>query len=466
LSPKTVATDFADLMKRNWLPWCLFVVWAGCVPGVCRAQGPAAMPPEAQKQEEPQKFVGLEEPSTEKLAPAPIPITEETASLGLQTFVGDVVKSRKNHWGFSLSAYQGYSTDVSRTDGQSRQSSSILAFSPRTFFNFGKRKSQLHLDLGTGYRHYYGNNQLDGWDYDGNAQYSYKPSKRSSIQVSDQLTYSNNDSWSFISLNAPLEYKYNFSNEIIFNQQRITRNSLQARLSYQAGRRAELGIYGGYNLYRYTQSTLSSANSFETGASFNFRICKWLHLANSYSVYFGDERFRSSRIHNLQLGGLDFHLGRSWRIWGGLGANFANQNKDFSFTPGAGINAGINYISRRTQFSLTCQRGLTSLIGLSGQLNSDVFTASYGYRMSHRMTASLQSYYYRNSELGSNGRLETLSGGGGLQFALQRNLSASVNGFYQDQRSHDFSIQGLGLSRFSAYAGLQYVWPSRRRADY
>jgi hypothetical protein len=481
-----------------WI-WVLCLLWAG---STCLAQEPVSPPLQDQEQEqtgdeqseeqqppatptedkskqgyttydvlrtgqEEETEQTTEETQAAKQEAIPVPIDEgeETRSLGGQTFVDDVFQNVRNRWGFSLSAYEAYSNDISRSSGP-RESDSITAFIPRTFFNFGKHKSQFHIDVGAGYRRYNKHEDLSSWDYYGGAQYSYSLSKKSSLQVADQFTSSYNDSWSFVSIYSPINYNPNFSNEVLFNRQRITRNSLTGTFGYRMSKRSRLGVFGSYNLYKYAERTLGNANAFQAGANFDFRITDWLYLTNSYSVYLNrvDERFRDARIHNLQIGGFDFHLSRSWRLWAGGGISVSDYEGENRL--GESVSAGIGYTSINTLFNVTYQRGFTSAIGLSELLFSDVVSASYGYRLTRWMSANLQSYYYRSSELDRHGLLETFSGGGGLQFALRRNLVASISSYYQNQRTHDFSVQGLGLNRFSAYVGLQYMWPSLKRGGY
>ena len=183
------------------------------------------------------------QPTVQEPIPVPIKDEEEERSLGAQTFVDDVFLSTQNNWGFSVSAYEGYTSDIA-ISGYPRNDSWITSFIPRGFLNIGKRKSQFHLDVGAGYRLYNRNSELDSWDYYGNAHYSYRFSKRTSFQLYDQFTSSYNDSWSFLSLSYPLSYNFNFSNEVLFNRQRITRNSLRTELNYQATHRVRLGAFG------------------------------------------------------------------------------------------------------------------------------------------------------------------------------------------------------------------------------
>jgi hypothetical protein len=513
-------TDLTNFTAKNAWIWCALVIWITWAAGISLAQEPLQTPVDDQdkkgystqdllqsnqgeeqqpssdenesKEQEPSTTPpdsqGQEGYSTHDLLqsgqekedsesgnasqagvqePIPVPIDEEegTKSLAGQTMVDDVFQSTRNHWGFSLNAYQAYTTDVSRIIGE-RRDASITAFIGRTFFNVGKRKSRFHLDLGAGYRFYNRHEDLNSWDYYGDTQYSYLLSKRASFQVSDQFTSSYNDAWSFISLYSPLHYNMNFSNEVLFNRQRITRNALSAELAFQLTRKARVGIFGGYNYYDYPQYSQRNAHAFEAGGDFNYQLTKWLYFSSRYSTYLNyvDDRYRDAQIHRLQIGGFDFHLSHSWRLWAGGGLEYTDYQNDRRV--GESANAGIGYTTRNTMLNLTYQRGFTSAIGISRLMQSDIASAEFGRRITQRIGVRLQSYYYRSTDQYYGGLLETFSGGGGLEFSLSRALFMNMDCFYQNQRSHDFSIEGLGLNRLTAYVGLQYVWPSRRRGDY
>jgi hypothetical protein len=441
------------------------LIWALLALGIGYAQEPDPNATENPASgDEPQT-----EDATQDMPPESIPIPirglEDTQSLGEQTFIDDVFQSTRNRWGFALSAYHAYSSDISVRIDEPRQSSGITAFMPRTFFNFGKRKSKLHLDLGAGYRMYNKRRELDSWDYFGDAQYSLKISKRTSFQIVDQFTSSYNDSWSFVSLYSPLQYNPLSSNEVLFNRQRINRNSLKAALSHQATRRARFGVFGGYRTYEYPRNTLRNSNALEMGGDFYYQLAKWLYLSSNFSTYvnLAGQNQPDARIYRLQVGGLEFHLTDSWRIWAGGGVDISDYEGRKQTREA--INAGIGYISKNTSFSLTYQRGFTSAIGISRLLQSDVASASLGQRLNRWLNANLQSYYYRSTEANSGGRLETLSGGGGLEFSLRRDLVMTMNASYQNQKTRSFSVEGLGLNRFSVYLGLQYMWPARRRSE-
>lgn len=405
---------------------------------------------------------GMAQEANQEQMPIPVPIRteEETTSLGAQTFVDDVFQGRRNPWGFSLSAYQAYTTDVAFGD-QPREGSGITAFIPRLFFNAGRHKSRFHFDLGAGYRMYNRDSDLNSWDYYGNAQYSYRFSKRTSFRLADQFTSTYNDAWSFLSLYSPIRYNLSNTNEVLFNRERINRNSLGAQLDHQATRKAKVGVFGEYHMYDYPGETLRDSDAVEVGGDFYYQLTRWLYFDSSFSTYFnlGGRHFPDARIYRIHAGGLDFRLSESWRIWasGGVGiTEYENYNRTRE-----DITAGIGHTSRSTSFSLTYQRGFTSAIGISEILYSDIVSAFFGYRVNRWMNARLESYYYRNSQQHTGGLLETFSGGGGLEFALRRDLFLSANAYYQNQRTDRFSLEGLSLNRLTAFAGISYVWPAK-----
>ncbi len=450
---KTAATIYLDVTGRKLWIWLALML---CIAGICAAQEPA---PENQEGENPPP----DQSQPELLEPIPVPISvgEEGGYSGGQSFVDDVFQNARNHWGFALSAYQAYTSDLA-VAGHQRQGSGITAVTPRIFFNAGKRKSKLHIDLGTGYRFYDNHRDLNTLDYYGDAQYGLQLSRRTSFQLADQFTSSFNDAWSFISLYSPLHYNLYSSNEVVFNRQRINRNALTAELNHQATRKLRLEAFGEYRSYRYPQSNLRDSDTFEVGGGLNYQAAKWFYLTSSFSTYFNlyGAYNSNARIYRLQAGGLDFRLTHSWRIWASGGVDVADYEKSTRATED--VAAGIGYTAENASFSITYQRGFTTTIGIARLLQSDIFGADFRYRLTRRLNAKLQSYYYRSSERYYTGLLETFSGGGGFEYALSRSLLLTLNSFYQNQRSHDFSVEGLGIRRINVYLGLQYLWPALR----
>lgn len=407
-----------------------------------------------------------QEPAVDEPIPIPIPIPIEdgsqTRSIAKRSFVDDVFDNTRNPLGFSLGVFQGYSNDVSTVIGE-KVGSGIATFMPKVFFNAGKRRSRLHLDLGAGYRYYYRSSDLNSWDYYGNAQISHQFSRKTSFQLLDQFTSSFNDSWSFVSLSSPLQYNPSLSNEVLFNRQRINRNALLAQLDTHLTRKASVAIYGSFNAYQYPQDALRDSGAVQVGGNFDYQLTRRLYLTNSYSSYFNyyvNGPSLDTRIDRIQVLGLEFRLSSAWRVWARAGADWTHQQGDSQARES--IDSGLGYTSEKTMFSLTYQRGATSAIGLSTLMKSDIFSGEFGYRVVRWLSASAQSYYYRSSQT-DGGLLETVSVGGGLQVELRRDLFASVNSFIQHQETHNSALQGLNLDRYSAFVGIQYVWPALKR---
>jgi hypothetical protein len=406
--------------------------------------------------------------SPEMVEPIQVPIgtAEPTKSFAPQTFVDDVFQSRRNHWGFVVGGYEAYSTDVS-TSSEPREDSAITAIIPRVFFNAGRKKSQFHLDAGAGYRYYNQRDDMNGWDYYGDAYYSYNFSKRASIQINDTFTSSYNDAWSFISLYSPLSYENkSSSSEVLFNRQRITRNSFSGDFDYQLTRKASFGIQAGYNTYLYDDNTLTDSRGLWAGGSFSYQFARWLNFTASYSHYFNnseDENY-DTQINTLRIGTFDFQLSRGWNLWFGGGIDYATYQDETRLTEN--VDGGIAYTSRDMAFSVRYNRGFTTAIGISRLMKTDNINAEFSYRFTNRTRAWVESYYYRSTEQDLGGVLKTYAGGGGFEFALRRDLFLTTSCYFQNQREFNTPGYGLGLNRMTAYVGLQYIWPSRKRSDY
>lgn len=404
-------------------------------------------------------------PLAQEQQPVPIPAgaQRDTESLGGQSFIDDVFQSTRNNWGFSLGAYQAYTTELAM-GSEPDQGSGITAFMPRVFFNAGKRKSKFHIDLGAGYRLYNRDSNLNSWNYQGNTQYTYQFSRKTTFQLADQFQSAYNDAWDFLSPYSSSRYNQYYSSEVLFNRQRINRNLLMAELNHQATRRTRFGVFGGYRMYDYSQDEMVDSDAIDLGGNFYYQLAKWLYVSSSFSTYLNisGQGYPEEKIYRVQAGGLDFHLGKSWRIWGSGGVDVTDFEGYSQVREN--IDAGIGYTSRNSLLNMTYRRGFTSAIGLAKLLESNIVSITLGYRFNRWVNARLESYYHRSFEEPNNGRLETITGGGGLEFSLRRDLIMTMNAYYQNQKTQNFSVEGLGLNRLTGYLGLQYVWPARSRS--
>lgn len=468
MSPKTGTPGSADSIRNHLRVWLWFpaILIGTAVFSLAQTRGPI-YPSYGDPQEE-----GAPTSSGETYIPVPIrggavELSEENRygearSLGAQDFKDDVFLNSRNPFGFSLSASQGYVKDISGVGV--RQSTMFSSFSGRAFFNAGRRRSKLHLDFGAGYRYNYDGLNPDSPDYQANAQYSYQIAPNTSLQISNQFTHTYNDSWSFLSLYSPIQSDLNFSSEVLFNRQQITRNTSRASLHHNLGRRVSLGISGGYELYRYPELSLGTTNAFTVGGDFDLRLTDWLSLTNSYTAYLNsvNEEFRDARIHRLQAAGLDFSLGRAWRLWMSGGVELSDYQDETRIAES--VSAGVGYTYSKSSLSLTYHRGFTSAIGISGLMHSDRINADFGYRITQWMNTRLESGYYRSRDQVDSGLLQTWSNGGSLGIALSSSLNMTLNGYYQKQSPRNYSTDDLEIERVTAFLSFEYVWPARRRA--
>jgi hypothetical protein len=396
----------------------------------------------------------------------------QTDSFGVQSILDQISQNTKNHIGFSLGVNHNFTSRAFYINQQNKVVS-YPSFNARLFFNVPGKKSQFHFDVGSAYRMYKkGTQQLyRSWSLNGNAQFTRQLSKSTTLAVSDHVYTVHNDSDSLESIystsyfgyeHPSSYYNYGFSSEILLDRQQITVNDLTGSFNVKISRKSYLDIIGDYQTYKFLSSDYANADAVTAGASFGYQFTSWLALSSSYSVYLNevDKRYRDSRTQSLRIGELNLRFRRYWRVWAGGGVQFSGDsttNRAYGT-----VNAGIIRSAGRFSMGVRYQRGLTSVIGLSSLLYSDVVNASMGFSLKRRLTLRLSSVYYRNSEY-SGGVLRAISNGGGLQFAITNNLIASASYVYQNQKASNFSVPGLSVNRSVGSVGLQFVWPSRRR---
>jgi hypothetical protein len=380
---------------------------------------------------------------------------------GVQSLLDDISLNVRNHAGFSLGIYGSYTNNVFPS-GSNRQPSYFAAFNPRVFFNLGKRKSQLHLDFGGEYRAHKEHSDFNSFDYNGGLTFVRQLSKRTSLQISDTVSSTQYGYGLYASpIYSPLQ-SLDFTNEIIGGE-RTTRNGLIATLDY-GGRKSHVAIFTGLQTYKYYQSELGNANAIEAGTNLDYRITKWLSFTNSFTTYLNnpDESItRDTRIHRLQIGGMDFRLGSKWRVSAGGGVEYADYQQQAYVSESA--NAGLSYLARKTSLALSYHHGMQSVSGLNGLFYSDGATATLGRRMTNWATVTLSSGYYRSKGVADSGLIELLSGNGALEFALRPDIVASLNYSYQNQHSRNLDLYNLAYNRYVASVGLQYIWPATRQ---
>jgi hypothetical protein len=240
---------------------------------------------------------------------------------------------------------------------------------------------------------------------------------------------------------------------------------MQIRLDFKISRKAQMRIFGGYDLYSYEEKSITDTNAMRAGAEFEYNLAKWISFSSGYNAYINkvDDSKRDIQIHRFS-NRLNLVLSRSWRAWMGGGVDFSDYY-GMNHLEGT-FDSGISYTEKAASLSAAYKRSFTSASGISRLMQSDTVTGELGYRVTPRMSARFFSYYTKSKESLSSGLIKTLAGNAGLEYSVRNDLFLSFNASYQNQRQLNFYYGRLQVNRFSAYAGLQYVWPSRRRSDY
>ncbi len=114
-----------------WITVILLVV------GCCEAQEFPSTQPDYRQQVDGVQAEDQSQPTVEESIPAAKTETEDITSRGSQSFSDDVFRSTRNHWGFSLSANEAYSTD-SVPRAQRYEDATITSLASQIFFNLAK----------------------------------------------------------------------------------------------------------------------------------------------------------------------------------------------------------------------------------------------------------------------------------------------------------------------------------------
>ena len=403
-----------------------------------------------------------------EIYPAEVITSDQTRSRGAQTFRDDIILNRRNPYGFSLSFNQGYLdgyTENSPGNERVNNSTGIISVAGQSFVNIGRQRSLCHFDFGVGYRRYFDNRGDDRPIYLGRMNYSYQISKKTLLKIDDIFSSLYNDSWSFLSMYSSFPNKPDFSDEVLFGLQRVTKNLSRISISHRLGRRVKLGAFGEHNFYRYPNRINPNNHAFKVGGYVNSRLTSWLTLTSSYSTFLNsvDDLYLGAQIHRLQVGELRFHLNRYWWVWAGGGVDLSIYQDNVRI--GENVRAGIGFTSSNAAFSLAYRRGFKSTIGIAGLFMSDSVNGSLGYRITRWINARGEGYYYRNRDQSNSGLIEQFTGGGGLEFALSNNIFVTLNGYYQKQQTYGYSIEDTSFGRVTAFMGFNYVWPSWKRGE-
>jgi len=405
------------------------------------------------------------QPETDTSIPIPVEyLSEVTREDGYfsagRSFIDSIVWDRKNVFGVSLGANEGFVNNVYPSSGD-KQSSVITSFSGSAFTNVAKGKSRLHIDYSTGYQLYHQQGDINGGEHNVNFTYTYQLSPRSKFNVSDHFSSSENDPLRV--LNLSLNWTPNWtpipSYEILLIPQRETRNMVNAQFSTDLTESTHIGFFAGYDNYWYEKQDVGHISSVQVGANLDQRITNWFFLTSSYSTYLNnvDERYRDHQIHRLEIGRFRFMLAENVEVFASGGIEIANS--DNTFRTQEMLRAGLSWTVDKTLLYANYQRTMMSALGQRRILPSDVVSIGLGHRLSDKANLRLSGSYIRSVDFDYAGELNGYSGSVQFEYALTSHLFASAGYSYQYQKNSIWVITDIPqFNRSMVSFGLQYVW--------
>jgi hypothetical protein len=135
-------------------------------------------------------------------------------------------------------------------------------------------------------------------------------------------------------------------------------------------------------------------------------------------------------------------------------------------------DAKLMYDAHDSIFYATYQRGFVSANGISQAFQSNLFTLGWGQKITRWMNLRINASHVYSSDAivsetspaGSNtiaGSFKNFYVAPSLEFRFLRNVIASVNYKYQNQKNTLTDVTGVSnINRSIASVGLQYLWPS------
>jgi len=300
--------------------------------------------------------------------------------------------------------------------------------------------------------------------------YSFKISRRSTLALADSFQFTTTDRLISLSQDAlQTQIQAAFAQQIALQRQRLIANSISASYNYQLSRKSDLGVFAGYGIVRYGVDTVSNTDGVSVGASYSYRLKKWLSLAGSYSAYLNrpDPRFNKANINRAEVGPFTFRVHRTVQVFASGGMEFSRQYGQTYHV--ASFQGGISKTGPTTRLSLGYHHGLSAVIGSGGLMQADSVSANLVQRLSKRINLQVTAAYFNGSPLISglptlpSGSPKNLIAQAGLEFSLRRNLVASLSYYYLDQLGLNLPLNWPKVTRYNASFVLQYFLPSLHR---
>jgi hypothetical protein len=371
----------------------------------------------------------------------------------------------RNTYGFSLGVFGLYDGNVF-SSSVSKEGESALMLMPRVYTNFGQGKSFLHLDYQFAERLYPGRRDLDTQNHDGWLEYLYRASRRTTFSLSDRGRYGPNDILAFTSgsfVEIPIGDQ-GPNQQVFFDRQRMWSNWLDGRLSYKSSRRNQFDAAVAYRVYRYRSTSGEDTDSVRAFATDEYQFSRrWsLTLDASNEWVTSSSGVRDGTILR-GLVGLRYRFSKRWDVAGKAGAERVH-NGGITNTGGT-YEASVSRTSLSNRLEIHCARLSGYQLGLSGLNRTDRADVIFDQRVGRRVSLHLLSRYYRTSGLEDLGKVQTMGGSVGLDYAIKPNIVASVlaHSLYQREGISPTMGMSLNLDRYLVYGGLYFLFPPVRQ---
>jgi hypothetical protein len=368
-----------------------------------------------------------------------------------------VLEGIRSPIGFSMGIFE-LAAPAATGSGSANETAFFTMIRPRLFGHGKTRRSQFQFDYTLGYRTYNRRREIHSSDHSATIDLGYRLSRNVSLQIANSFRSAFNDYGALPTSTSPTLYQPGFSQEFYLPHERATTNSLIAGVSYHAGKRTNINVFGSYDIWRYSASSFGNAQGIQAGVRGDHQLNKWLFLNSSYSHYLNavDPRFEAASIHRLQVGGLKFKLGRSAEFYFSGGADYTRFQR--TNHPAASYQAGFSKTAGSTLIAAVYHRGLSTAVGPQDTLNGHIVSASLTQWLTRKVSVQLNTGYTRGASLNGDSTLEYVSGNTDLQIALQRHITFSMQGTYISQRGVKVASVAPVLNRYTVSTGFQFFF--------
>jgi hypothetical protein len=392
---------------------------------------------------------------------APPPSEPEPAA---RSFSDGFLRNTRQHIGFSVSAFESYTPNAfgPSTEHKAITLASIL---PEVHANFQKKGLDFRIGYGAVFNRYGKDlSQLNRISQTGTATFGYSVSRRKTrLQVTDFLSSFYNDPASFPGSTTNSSYRLDSAPQIYIDRRRETRNQATIGLSQALTRKSGIGVTLTHDTFRYSGSDLQPPQLLAMSVFADYQINKWMHFNLQYSHYLNHlgQELRNSNVENLQIAGFVFKLGKGWQLSSSGGIESTKAQASRSIVGGGQVEIGKS--SSTTSFGANYHRGYSSVFPVSSVWYGDTANLHLVQWLSSRVSIHANSSYFSGSLLTDASVISTVSGSGGLDIALQKNLIVSANYFVVSQKLVNVSVGDSSLHRNTVSVGLQYYLPGVSR---